>query len=399
MSLTLQFHCKGVVHEVDLDLDVWSYFEARDLVKELGVVGNFKLWWNLDGNSDVGGWKPLTEDKEANDLATAAEENVGEAHIFVEIVDGIQSGGTGYGATTTMGYSSDDSVRGVHFDDNEEERTVGLDDGFDVGEVVQRRIRLKSIAKKRSSVKKFRKKLPIRRNDNLTGEGSRGHEGGQDDGDVADGGRREDEPVQIKVGSGEGSRDDDGLVQNYNVIGESGRDDDGPVQNDNLTGEGSGDDDGPVQNDNLIGEGNMHGEPVFGEGNRDNGPQPIHELEENYVSEELNRDDPDLDSDEAERRRRVATQTADATGTQSQPIPATGSQSQPLAAGGAQSQPLRPVRRKRVATQTVVATGSQSQPLTVVGAQSQAVAVPNYDMLNLQRRRVATQSAVVIPTT
>ncbi|KAJ1411651.1 hypothetical protein SESBI_20966 [Sesbania bispinosa] len=113
---------------------MWSYFEARDLVKELGVDGNFKRWWNLDGNSDV-------------------------AHIFVEIVDGIQSGGTGYGATTTMGeasgmaanranaegqidgnngseqpegYSSDDSVRGVHFDDSEEERTVGLDDGFDV---------------------------------------------------------------------------------------------------------------------------------------------------------------------------------------------------------------------------------------------------------------------------
>ncbi|KAJ1412895.1 X8 domain [Sesbania bispinosa] len=275
-----QFHCKGVVHEVDLDLDMWSYFEARDLVKDLGVDGNFKLWWNLDGNSDVGGWKPLTEDKEASDLATTADENVGEAHIFVEIVDGIQSGGTGYGATTTMGYSSDDSVRGVHFDDSEEERAVGLDDGFDVG--------------------------------------SKGHEGGQDDGDVGDGGRRgdkpvqiepgsgegsrdDDGPVQIKPGSGEGSRDDDGPVQNDNVTGEGSRDDDGPVQNDNLTGEGSRDDDGPVQNDNLTGEGYMHGEPVFDEGNRDNGPQPIHELEENYVSEELNSDDPDLDSDEAER--------------------------------------------------------------------------------------------------
>ncbi|KAJ1410135.1 hypothetical protein SESBI_22161 [Sesbania bispinosa] len=293
MSLTLQFHCKGVVHEVDMDLDVWSYFEARDLVKELGVVGNFKLWCNLDGSYDVGGWKPLTEDKEASDLGTAAGENVGEAHIFVEIVDGTQIviGGNN-GSDKPKGYSSDDSVRGVHFDDSEEERTVGLDDGFDVG-----------------------KKLPIRRNapiDNVTGEGSRGHEGGRDDGDVADGGRREDGPVQIEPGIGEGSRDDDGLVQNDNVTGEGGMDDDGPIQNDNVTGKGSKDDDEHVKNDNVtgennmqdkhvFGEGNMHGEPMFGEGSRENGPQPIHKLEEDYVSEELNSDYHDLESDEAER--------------------------------------------------------------------------------------------------
>ncbi|KAJ1386306.1 hypothetical protein SESBI_40887 [Sesbania bispinosa] len=140
MSITLQFHCKGVVYEVDLDLDVWSYFEARDLVKESGVVSNFKLWWNLNANSDVGGWKTLTEDKEASDLATATRENVGEAHIFVEIANGIQSGGTGYGATTTMGYSSGDSVRGVHFDDNEEERIASQN-----GQRVQRNANVRTV--------------------------------------------------------------------------------------------------------------------------------------------------------------------------------------------------------------------------------------------------------------
>lgn len=29
--------------------------------------------------------------------------------------------------------SNDDSVKSVHFDDSEEERNLGLDDGFDVG--------------------------------------------------------------------------------------------------------------------------------------------------------------------------------------------------------------------------------------------------------------------------
>ncbi|KAJ1390728.1 hypothetical protein SESBI_37239 [Sesbania bispinosa] len=321
------------------------------------------------------------------------------------------------GSEQPEGYSSDDSVRGVHFDDSEEERTIGLDDGFDVGEVVQRRIRPKSIAKKRSSVKKFRKKLPIRRNDNVTGEGSRGHEAGQDDGDVGDGGRRGDEPVQIEPGSGEGSmdddgpvqndnvtredsRDDDGPVQNDNVTSEGSRDDDGPVQNDNVTGEGSRDDDGPVQNANLTGEGYMHGEPMFGEGNRDNGPEPIHELEENYVSEELNSDDPDLDSDEAERtvdaqpdENVVADPQPDAqlgAAAQSQPAAAAqsqadaGAQSQPLDVVGAQSQPIRPVRRRRApgGAQSQAAAGAQSQPLRPV-----------------RRRRVETQSAAAIPTT
>ncbi|KAJ1384816.1 hypothetical protein SESBI_42182 [Sesbania bispinosa] len=196
----IQFTEGGNTSEIlDVDVDRWSFFEARDIVKELGFKSDFNLWWNLDGVGSLVHLRPLSEDEHASELSYSAIQNKSVAHVFVDhvgaVIDGVGSvsnqvtdngiGDVGVGTGTDGvepigdefvggeddGNNSDDSVKGIHFTDSEEDRTVGLDDGFGIedGSQVGRRL-----------TRKGRAKIQIRRNP-FHGAGPSGSNGqGQD---------------------------------------------------------------------------------------------------------------------------------------------------------------------------------------------------------------------------
>ncbi|KAJ1386247.1 Exocyst complex component Exo70 [Sesbania bispinosa] len=180
----IQFTEGGNTSEIlDVDVDRWSFFEARDIVKELGFKSDFNLWWNLDGVGSLVHLRPLSEDEHASELSYSTIQNKGVAHVFVDhvgaVIDGVGSVsnqvtdngtsdvgvGTGTNGVEPIGdefvdgeddgNNSDDSVKGIHFTDSEEDRTFGLDDGFGIedGSQVGRRL-----------TREGRAKIQIRRN-------------------------------------------------------------------------------------------------------------------------------------------------------------------------------------------------------------------------------------------
>ena len=73
---------KHRIHNVDPDM--WSYFEAVNIVKEFKYVGEFKLWWKPIKGSINRDLKLLVLDKDAMELATYAEQSKDEVDIYVE---------------------------------------------------------------------------------------------------------------------------------------------------------------------------------------------------------------------------------------------------------------------------------------------------------------------------
>ncbi|KAJ1427442.1 hypothetical protein SESBI_09697 [Sesbania bispinosa] len=139
--------------------------EALGLLKEdLGVRGKVKLWWKKVGSRLDKGLRAFIDDKDVVELSTYAETHQCEVEVYVEhleggegsvsLVSGIVQGTTGNandGGVRIDGCSlneinevgdelennviSDESVSDFHFDDSEEERILGMDDGFDKAEV------------------------------------------------------------------------------------------------------------------------------------------------------------------------------------------------------------------------------------------------------------------------
>ncbi|KAJ1404670.1 hypothetical protein SESBI_26405 [Sesbania bispinosa] len=123
--------------------------------EDLSVKRKVKLWWKKVGSRFDKGLKTLDDDKDVVELATFAKTHQFEVEVYVEHLEGgegslclvsgnVQStsgnvridGGSlndinGVGGEVENDVSSDDSVSDVHFDDNEEERVLGMDDGFD----------------------------------------------------------------------------------------------------------------------------------------------------------------------------------------------------------------------------------------------------------------------------
>ncbi|KAJ1376008.1 hypothetical protein SESBI_50402 [Sesbania bispinosa] len=167
-------------------MDTWSHFEALGLAKDLGYVDKINMWWKEKGATFKRGLKQLCNDEDALELASVAVEKNCEMEIYLEHVNEVENDVNqtvveenvthtevevevnetdvnmnqievpGSVPNSEMGNegmndneagihenceneaevdrdSSDDSMRDVHFEDDEEERAIGADDGFTMG--------------------------------------------------------------------------------------------------------------------------------------------------------------------------------------------------------------------------------------------------------------------------
>ncbi|KAK2368851.1 vacuolar cation/proton exchanger [Trifolium repens] len=171
----------GKVHNIaNQDPDKWSLFEIHGIVQEdCNVKDKFRIWWYRNSDDK---YISIYDDKDANEVYNYACAMNTEVELFVDhsckgvvasnptpiptptpipdtipipIPDPINipatmgenvddatggggnsvEGGSEHDGSDTSYYgddSSEDEAAGVHFDDSEDERAVGLDDGFDV---------------------------------------------------------------------------------------------------------------------------------------------------------------------------------------------------------------------------------------------------------------------------
>lgn len=80
---------RGGSEHVELNVDVhkWSYFEAIEILKELGYADGIRLWWRVDGPKSHEGYRAIISDADALELGDFAIKNRCEAQIFVEHVE------------------------------------------------------------------------------------------------------------------------------------------------------------------------------------------------------------------------------------------------------------------------------------------------------------------------
>jgi hypothetical protein len=132
-----------------LDKDRWSYFEAEGIMTDKKYAKNsFRMWWKVEEEI---AYKKLRLDVDAKDIVDYALSNNVDAHIYLEhgvdnmfsvdasvclelqalndVVENVDAGGF-EGDYETDSYSSEDEVKGMDLDDSEDERALGMDDGF-----------------------------------------------------------------------------------------------------------------------------------------------------------------------------------------------------------------------------------------------------------------------------
>ncbi|CAL5188337.1 unnamed protein product [Lathyrus oleraceus] len=132
--------------------DYWSFFKACDLVKVIDPefdLNYVKIWWKHDEGSFKEDLKPFGDDGDVSELAMYAIENNCEVEISCEskpitgeatFMDKVKEKGKGKTCdevsdklSESNGDSSDESARGVHFDDSEEKRMKRFIEGYDKG--------------------------------------------------------------------------------------------------------------------------------------------------------------------------------------------------------------------------------------------------------------------------
>ncbi|KAJ1378987.1 hypothetical protein SESBI_47305, partial [Sesbania bispinosa] len=225
----------GEVHAIhNIDIDSWSYFEALGVVKDLGYREKVSLWWNMAKGRRNRTFRSITWDSHALEMGNYALLHNCEVDLYVEHTqiaepilledstlltykedgdkenvegDGISGEGdskfdegdveegddvnvNSKGARDgdvddfVDGSESDDGINDVHFSDSEEERDLGLDDGFDDNNneqnvVKERKLKTKTTPLKNpilSPEKRARKMTPKRGKRKLfEGEGSGVH--------------------------------------------------------------------------------------------------------------------------------------------------------------------------------------------------------------------------------
>ncbi|KAJ1380492.1 hypothetical protein SESBI_45976 [Sesbania bispinosa] len=171
MSFTLVVHHRGVFVSdpflrykggdghafYNLEIDNWSYFEAMSIVKELGYLGGVKLWWRVGGPDVIEhlpGPELVKEDQVQKGDQCGGEEvlnevcqdegsdqnMVGRAEVLngvnsedkgktTELEDEVGDHNESIDSGSENGESIDD-LKDVCFEDSEEERNLGNDDGF-----------------------------------------------------------------------------------------------------------------------------------------------------------------------------------------------------------------------------------------------------------------------------
>lgn len=168
MAFTSIFHVKGffvsdngmkyvggATHAMDgLDKDRWSFFEIQGTVKELDTTaGEFKMWWKPTTISLDSGLFKVGDDEDASKISKYATDHNAPVEIYVEYVNEANANasypvcldndsvrkdkGKGVAIPTDESGSDDDYCESEHSDldvsieDSEEERDLGLDDGFE----------------------------------------------------------------------------------------------------------------------------------------------------------------------------------------------------------------------------------------------------------------------------
>ncbi|WJX72920.1 hypothetical protein P8452_56755 [Trifolium repens] len=165
----------GKVHNIaNQDPDKWSLFEIHGIVQEdCNVKDKFRIWWYRNSDDK---YISIYDDKDANEVYNYACAMNTEVELFVDhsckgvvasnptpipdtisipipdpinipatMVENVDDatggggnsveGGSEHDGSDTRYYGDDSSegeAAGVHFDDSEDERADGLDDGFDV---------------------------------------------------------------------------------------------------------------------------------------------------------------------------------------------------------------------------------------------------------------------------
>lgn len=124
------------------DFDLWSYFEAVGLVEGWKYAkSSFRLWRKIEGVDDT--FKHILFDDDIKDVGLHAVSTKLDGQIYVE--HNVSSNSTKVAEPKCIELigkegsgdddSSEDEAKGIRFDDSEEERTMALDDGFEVVEV------------------------------------------------------------------------------------------------------------------------------------------------------------------------------------------------------------------------------------------------------------------------
>lgn len=132
------------------DPNYWSYFKARDLIKGIDLefgVKVVKIWWKHDGGSLDKDVKSFGDNGDSSELTMFRFRNNCEVGIFTEpkpitgyatFVDKVREKGNGKKCDEEVdnsseygGDSSNEFVKGVHFNDSEQEMMKGFDEGVD----------------------------------------------------------------------------------------------------------------------------------------------------------------------------------------------------------------------------------------------------------------------------
>ncbi|KAJ1440649.1 hypothetical protein SESBI_01715 [Sesbania bispinosa] len=139
----------GEVHAFhNLDVDSWSYFEALGLIKDLGYREAVKLWWNVGKGKKGKIFKSISWDSHALEMCQYAVDNNCEVDLYVEHT--LVSQPVLLEESTLLTFNNegekekeeveqgvlgdqklDDKVEEGDGGNNEEERNLGMDDGFE----------------------------------------------------------------------------------------------------------------------------------------------------------------------------------------------------------------------------------------------------------------------------
>ncbi|CAJ2636292.1 unnamed protein product [Trifolium pratense] len=134
-----------------MNVDGWSFSVAKDILKdECHVEGRYKLWWY---KPDFDTYKIIVNDKGAYQVSKYATKMNTDVQLFVEhsskgttgnnasyvevgnsceVAGGDANYVEGGGGDEDEHDSGEDMANGISFDDSEDERALGLDDGFNV---------------------------------------------------------------------------------------------------------------------------------------------------------------------------------------------------------------------------------------------------------------------------
>ena len=141
----------------EIDKDKWCYFEATGILKDLGYDDHLKyrLWLYIIEDDK---YVRIIDDNDTDNIVEYVANTKREAHMYVEhsvigttsanagvrsiestyveggpnnVSVGVDDGGVGDDEVSDGGFeSSEDEAAGIRLDDSEEERALGLDDGF-----------------------------------------------------------------------------------------------------------------------------------------------------------------------------------------------------------------------------------------------------------------------------